>query len=607
MEQVAKYRGELEWGEIPMAGKTVEAASLLPEGFRPGNVAAVIVRHGARSYAACLRARVPATAEIVRDGSGQVCGIPAVAGGSCAARGIPEIVDESENIKGYVMAMMREAAIGNMVARIEANYSTGSIGSVRTQTPEEGLDDGDPPKDGHGIIAEMSPYGFWLDDHPELGAVEIEPECRRNQFATHYALNPGAGTCLADAGREASAGELATLREEGATLDLSRPVRVFSDEELYDALDLEEYYGDEILKAQEAYAGLLADVTMVDNVARGMRLLTESCQRLAGGTAEGIADHSDEIEALVRGMHVYCALHPGEAHQSLEASEKTGAVAVATSPDGRSCTPGWVSLYSLDSVYLGEELDERCVENASIAGFEGRLVEARNSLFGLDKVGREATLAEIRESGLDERQDVRKLTDAEVAGCLYSPETVIEAADGAVETYRRFLHRMRAIAGMVDESDKIAGHVAKAHEIGCLGGGSAAVEVDPETGEIGEPSFFPSSSSWTGGLETIYSCDGDDWSFECGLEWETFPGKGGVEMYAVVLDDEDAGRSPTHAELGTIREIMGSPEGGVRILTKCEFYSICVNDDYLRVDVEEAEEKYGRILERIRDRDWEDE
>ncbi len=82
MEQVAKYRGELEWGEIPMAGKTVEAASLLPEGFRPGNVAAVIVRHGARSYAACLRARVPATAEIVLDGSGQVCGIPAVAGGA---------------------------------------------------------------------------------------------------------------------------------------------------------------------------------------------------------------------------------------------------------------------------------------------------------------------------------------------------------------------------------------------------------------------------------------------------------------------------------------------------------------------------------------------
>ncbi len=89
MEQVAKYRGELEWGEIPMAGKTVEAASLLPEGFRPGNVAAVIVRHGARSYAVTLNARVPATAEIVLDGSGQVCGIPAVAGGSCAARGIP--------------------------------------------------------------------------------------------------------------------------------------------------------------------------------------------------------------------------------------------------------------------------------------------------------------------------------------------------------------------------------------------------------------------------------------------------------------------------------------------------------------------------------------
>ncbi len=82
MEQVAKYRGELEWGEIPMAGKTVEAASLLPEGFRPGNVAAVIVRHGARSYAVTLNARVPATAEIVLDGSGQVCGIPAVAGGS---------------------------------------------------------------------------------------------------------------------------------------------------------------------------------------------------------------------------------------------------------------------------------------------------------------------------------------------------------------------------------------------------------------------------------------------------------------------------------------------------------------------------------------------
>ncbi len=89
MEQVAKYRGELEWGEIPMAGKTVEAASLLPEGFRPGNVAAVIVRHGARSYAVTLNARVPATAEIVRDGSGQVCGIPAVAGGDTTVTDVP--------------------------------------------------------------------------------------------------------------------------------------------------------------------------------------------------------------------------------------------------------------------------------------------------------------------------------------------------------------------------------------------------------------------------------------------------------------------------------------------------------------------------------------
>ncbi len=137
MEQVAKYRGELEWGEIPMAGKTVEAASLLPEGFRPGNVAAVIVRHGARSYAVCLRARVPATAEIVLDGSGQVCGIPAVAGGAPGAGGLIANSPEVEKIAGrredvdieILGLRTRRRALNDQAAAIK--YSVHSLEEIR--------------------------------------------------------------------------------------------------------------------------------------------------------------------------------------------------------------------------------------------------------------------------------------------------------------------------------------------------------------------------------------------------------------------------------------------------------------------------------------------
>ncbi len=87
MGRLAKYRGKLEWGEIPKPGKAAKARSLLPDGFAADDVAAVIVRHGGMSYAVTLDSMVPEGAELARDGSGQVCGIPAVAGGAPGGEG----------------------------------------------------------------------------------------------------------------------------------------------------------------------------------------------------------------------------------------------------------------------------------------------------------------------------------------------------------------------------------------------------------------------------------------------------------------------------------------------------------------------------------------
>ena len=82
---VAKYDGRfLDGTSIPGAARTIKAASLLKTGdctTLKKNTAAVFVKYGGEVYGCLLGQLVPEDAELVRDKSGQVCGIPAVAGG----------------------------------------------------------------------------------------------------------------------------------------------------------------------------------------------------------------------------------------------------------------------------------------------------------------------------------------------------------------------------------------------------------------------------------------------------------------------------------------------------------------------------------------------
>ncbi len=80
---VAKYNGKfLDGTAIPQTVRKVMAGSLLKEKALQKNTAALFVRYDGRVYGCMLGQLVPEDAELVRDNSGQVCGIPAVAGGS---------------------------------------------------------------------------------------------------------------------------------------------------------------------------------------------------------------------------------------------------------------------------------------------------------------------------------------------------------------------------------------------------------------------------------------------------------------------------------------------------------------------------------------------
>ncbi len=81
---ISRYnKSFLDGTTIPQTVRTVRADSLLQkkeESLRK-NTAAVFVRYSGEVYGCLLRQLVPENAELVRDDSGQVCGIPAVAGG----------------------------------------------------------------------------------------------------------------------------------------------------------------------------------------------------------------------------------------------------------------------------------------------------------------------------------------------------------------------------------------------------------------------------------------------------------------------------------------------------------------------------------------------
>lgn len=145
----------------------------------------------------------------------------------------------------------------------------------------------------------------------------------------------------------------------------------------------------------------------------------------------------------------------------------------------------------------------------------------------------------------------------------------------------------------VNEYEDIPYYVMEAHKQASLTGHTAKVEVEVQTGKIGEVSIYPDASSSMGGHKTIYECSHYDWMHGHELHaYITNSGKYILPTKNTVFEGLGIQAGPERAKEYGI-DIHEEP----RLMTEEEIYKALDWRDILSEDIEMAQFDYVGMYE----------